>query len=81
MSQVQGLVGAQLYAQLGLWRPLRNVRFTVKSLRSCAITPTSYEVGVTATTGTRTHAVMARFELAGSGWRCVFFEIIRLGAR
>jgi hypothetical protein len=76
VSQVQGWVGAQLYAQLGLWPPLADVRLTLRSLRGCAVPPSSYEASATATTAARTYALMARFDLQDGVWRCTVFDLI-----
>ncbi|GAA4665481.1 MULTISPECIES: Rv3235 family protein [Amycolatopsis] len=79
LSHVQGLVSAQLYAQLGLRPPVPSVRFTVQRVRACPVTPTTWEATATATTATRTYAVTARFDLTDAGWRCTFFDILRPG--
>lgn len=76
LSQVQGWVGAQLYAQLGLWPPLTDVRLTLKSLRGCAVPPSSYETSGTAATAARTYALLARFDLQDAVWRCTVFDLI-----
>jgi hypothetical protein len=81
LSQVQGMVGAQLYTQLALWPPLKDVRLTLKSLRGCAVPPSSYEASATAVTATRTYALMARFDLLDGGWRCTLFDLIAPGQR
>lgn len=73
---VQGWVGAQLYTRLGLWPPLPDARLTVKSLRGCAVPPSSYEASATAVTSTRTYGVMARFDLQDGTWRCTVFDLI-----
>ncbi|HVW44589.1 MAG TPA: Rv3235 family protein [Amycolatopsis sp.] len=77
LSRLQGLVHPRLYRHLGLYRPLRDVRFTLKSVRSCRVAPDAYEACGTAHTARRCYAVMGRFELLEPGWRCVIFGIIR----
>lgn len=79
LSHVQGMVAARLYTQLGLWPPLKDVRLTLRSLRGCAVPPSSYEASATAVTATRTYALMARFELLDGGWRCTLFDLIAPG--
>jgi len=77
LSRVQGLVHPRLYGHLGLRRPLRDVRFTLKSVRVCRVAPAAYEACGTAHTTRRSYGVVGRFELLEPGWRCVMFDVIR----
>lgn len=77
LGRLQGLVHPSVYQHLGLHRPLRDVRFTLKGVRLCAVSPDVYEACGTAHTTRRAYAVAGRFERLESGWRCVMFGIVR----
>ncbi|NKQ59277.1 hypothetical protein HFP15_41215 [Amycolatopsis sp. K13G38] len=77
LSRVQGMVHPRLYRYLGGCRPLRDLRFTLRSVRLCRVAPDAYEAGGTAHAAGRTYGLVGRFELLEPGWRCVMFDIVR----
>ncbi|TVT62275.1 hypothetical protein FNH05_01105 [Amycolatopsis rhizosphaerae] len=77
VSQLQGLTHPRLYRRLALLPPLKEARFTLRSLRGCRLSPRIYEACGTAHTPSRAFAVTARFERTETGWRCTFFDLVR----
>lgn len=76
MSQVQGLLGAQLHSRLRRLPQVPEPLLALRTVYGFALPPSAYEVWGTAQGGPRTYAVTARFELGGVGWRCTAFELL-----
>lgn len=76
VSQLQSVMHPRLYRRLALLPPLKDDRFTLRSLRGCRLSPRVYEACGTAHTPSRAFAVTARFERTEKGWRCTFFDLV-----
>ncbi|GLY64491.1 Rv3235 family protein [Amycolatopsis taiwanensis] len=76
-AQLHALVHPRLVRLLSEEPTVTTGRYTLKSVRACRVAPDAVEACGTAHSQGRAYAVVARFERADQGWRCVCFNLIR----